>query len=68
MCEAIVNYIPKLGERFHDIWIIRFFAVEESAISGEHLAAKVEFLQSRKNSQLKADFVNQKLGTFGIPF
>ena len=64
VCEAIVNYFPKLDKRFHGICTFRPLSVQECAIDEEDFAAKVEFLQIRKDSQLKVGFVKQELGTF----
>ena len=56
MHETTVNYFAKVDGRFHDMWIVRPFAVKESAISNEDLGAKVAFLQIWEDPQLKVDF------------
>ena len=62
--EAIEDYFPELDNRFSDSWIFRPFSVEDGAISDTDVAAKVEFLQIRGDSQLKVDFTEQELPTF----
>ncbi|XP_076348016.1 protein FAM200C-like [Tachypleus tridentatus] len=63
--NAIEGYFPGFHDCCTDVWIFRPFLVKESTISDTDVAAKVEFLQIREDTQTKVDFSEQELPSFG---
>ena len=60
---AIDRYFPGIEERHNFLWISQPFSVEENSIPDDDSAAKIEFLQLRKDSSLKTGFT-EDIGSF----
>ncbi|XP_076359076.1 protein FAM200C-like [Tachypleus tridentatus] len=62
--NATEGYFPGFDDCCTEVWIFRPFSVKESTISDTDVAAKVEFLQIREDTQMKVDFSEQELPIF----
>ena len=61
---AIDRYFPEIEERHNFLWISKPFSVEESSISDDDMAAKIEFLRLREDSSLRTDLAGVNIGNF----
>ena len=60
---AIDRYFPEIEERHNFLWISQPFLVEENSICDDDMAAKIEFLQLREDSNFKTGFT-EDIGSF----
>lgn len=63
---AIEKYFPGMEGRHKNLWISKPFSIEESCISDDDMAAKIEFLGLREDSNLKINFAREDIGNFWV--